>query len=253
MEGYRSSLNPIFKLAGEDYSASPALEMLFKQFKKSFDRNTIQVPHWDVNIVLLALKEPPYEPAWDPPLVEFTMKTLFFVSLATANRVSEIAALSDQVGWAPYDSIVLSFAPRFLAKNESYSHSVRRVFKIPPLSSLTDDPNELLLCPVRALKYYLKLTKCNGRADRLFVSPRNLSRPLSTNAISYFLRSTISNSFLSVPDQSQRLTRVNAHEIRAVAMSLRFKYNISHVNIFRRAFWRSYSIFCSRYLKRYIS
>lgn len=249
IEGYRSSLNPIFKLACEDYTSSPALEMLFKSFKTTFDRDILKVPPWDVNVVLLALKDSPYEPAWYPPIAEFTRKTLFLISLATAHRVSEMAALSSQVGWASDGSVTLSFAQGFLAKNESYKHLINRTFKIPPLSSLTNDDNELLLCPVRALRHYLRLTKSNDRSDRLFVSPRDFSKSLSSNAISYFLRSTISKSFNSVTNHSRGFARVNAHKIRAVATSLRFKYNVNQVNIMKKAFWRSESVFCQRYLR----
>ena len=48
------------------------------------------------------------------------------------------------------------------------------------------------MCPVRALKFYLEATKeVLPRPRSLFVSVRDKSRPLSKNAISFFLRETI--------------------------------------------------------------
>ena len=44
------------------------------------------------------------------------------------------------------------------------------------------------------------------------------------------------------------ITKVNAHAIRAVATSLRFKYNMDQIEIIKSAYWRSNSIHCSRYL-----
>ena len=142
------------------------------------------------------------------------MKTIFLVALATANRVGEIQALSNQVGFLRDGSVMLSFESKFLAKNESHRLAVNRDFKIPALSSITDDREEILLCPARAVKYYLKLTACQGRAKNLFVSPRDPTRPLSKNACSAFLKEAIKKAYENVSDGNRALTKVNAHEIR---------------------------------------
>ena len=124
-----------------------------------------------------------------------------------------------------------------------------RDFKIEGLSSLTTDPSELLLCPVKAVKKYLKMTQTSGRAKRLFVSPRNFKKPLSKNAISFFLKKVITDAYKDIPDKIIKLTEVNAHEIRAISTSLRFKYNMNQVALIKNAYWRSNTIFCSRYLR----
>ena len=71
------------------------------------------------------------------------------------------------------------------------------------------------------------------RADALFASPGNSSRALSKNAISLFLRRTINTAYSTISPRITNLTRVNAHEIRAVATSLRFKYNLNQVSIIK--------------------
>ena len=239
IEGYRACLNPFFKLAGEDYTNTPILEMLFKSFRKDIKREGPKIPPWDINVVLQALRDDPYEPAWQVSLLDFTKKTLFLVSLATVNRVNELAALNHQVGWAQVGSIILSFAPDFIARNKTHKHFVNRTFIIKPLSHFTDKEEDLLLCPVRAIKHYLRLSKANPRSKRLFVSPRDCNKALSPNGISYFLRTTIKSAFINISDDHILSTRVKAHEVRAIAVSLRFSYNISHVNLIKKAYWRS--------------
>ena len=247
--GYRAALSPIFKLAGSDFDNSVELDLLFKAFKKAAPREGVRPPHWDVNIVLFALEVHPLEPMSASCIREATMKTLFLIALATAHRVGELQALSSNVGFSRDGSALLAFAPEFIAKTESLSRPVARDFRIEALSSLTDDRSELLLCPVRAIKKYLKLTRSPGRASRLFVSPRDFSKPLSKNAISHFLKNVILSAYECIPPQVKTLTRVNAHEIRAVATSLRFKYNLGQVSLIKRAYWRSNTVFCSRYLR----
>ena len=80
------------------------------------------------------------------------------------------------------------------------------------------------------------------------MSPRDFTKPLSKNAISFFLRKVISDAYSNIPEEWVKISCVNAHEIRAVATSLRFKYNIEQVDLIKSAYWHSNTIFCSRYL-----
>ena len=125
--GYRAALAPLLKLHDQKFENSVELGLLFKSFKKSGERERIRPPHWDVNVVLLSLKVAPFEPLRNAPLKEMTMKTLFLVALATANRVGELQALSDQVGFSHDGSVLLSFSSTFLAKAETISHVTNSV------------------------------------------------------------------------------------------------------------------------------
>ena len=247
--GHRAALLPIFKLSGSDFSDSVELNLLFKAFKRKAPSGGIRPPHWDVNLVLLNLKEAPFEPLTASNITECTIKTIFLTALATAQRVGELQALSNNIGFGRDGSLLLSYSPDFLAKTETLINQVNRSFKIETLSSITNDRQELLLCPVRAIKKYLKLTDSPGRAKKLFVSPRNFSKPLSKNAITLFLKKAIAHAYDNISPHLTKLTRINAHEIRAVATSLRFKYNLSQVALIKHAYWHSNTLFCSRYLQ----
>ena len=84
-------------------------------------------------------------------------------------------------------------------------------------------PDELLLCPLRALQIYLSRTSSlSHRPCFLFASPRS-PRPLSKNALSFFLRSVI---LQSLPSSSSSLS-VRAHSICGMATSTAFSRDVS--------------------------
>ena len=121
-----------------------------------------------------------------------TQKVLFLVSLATARRVGELQAVSREVSFSGSDAY-LSYFPEFRAKTESAVNPLPRSFCVRSLDDFVGDlPEELLLCPVRALRSYLARTSSLvSRPRNLFVSPRSPSHSLSKNALSFFLRVVI--------------------------------------------------------------
>ena len=165
---------------------------------------------------------------------------LFLLALATAKRVGELQALSSVVTFVHGDAC-LSYVPQFVAKSESLTRSIPRSFLVKSLSDFAaglDD--DLLLCPVRALRIYLdRLSSLSPLRHRLFVSPRRPTRPLSKNAVSFFLRDVITSAGASRPE----VGRVRAHDIRA------FHRNWSVSAVLESATWSSSSVFSSFYLR----
>ena len=104
-----------------------------------------------------------------------TWKTSFLLALALAKGVNELHGLSFCVrhsrGWR---SCTFSFLSDFIAKtqNPSVSDPHCDEFSVPSLDDFVDgDRDELLLCPIRALRKYLSWKKqyCPG-IESLFVS-----------------------------------------------------------------------------------
>ena len=97
-------------------------------------------------------------------------------------------------------------------------------------------PEDLLLCPVRALSAYLDRT--SGIVNRprvLFVSSTCPSRAMSKNGISYMLREVIVQS-----GASSRCGQVpRAHSISGVATASAFFHNWSLRSVLEAAAWRS--------------
>ena len=176
-----------------------------------------------------------------------TKKTLFLVSLATAKRVSEIQALSKTVA-AIGNDLVMSFQPHFIAKTERVDAPVPRIFCVLSLREFAGDLEEgSLLCPVPALNIYLRRTSSVVvRASSLFVSPRSPSRPISKNAVSYFLREVISEAGAVRQDVAAPL---RAHSVRGVATSVSFLRNWLISKVLEAATWQSHSVFASFYFR----
>ena len=149
-------------------------------------------------MVLQFLHGPPFEPL--ASLRALTQKVLFLVSLATAHCVGELQAVSREVSFSGSDAY-LSYLPEFCTKTESAVNPLPRSFCVRSLDDFMGDLlDELLLCPVRALRSYLARTSSLvSRPRTLFVSPRSPSRSLSKNALSFFLRDVISQAYLSPP------------------------------------------------------
>ena len=110
-----------------------------------------------------------------------------------------------------------------------------------------DLPEELLLCPVRALSIYIKRTSyIKPRPRTLFVSPRYPTRGISKNAVSFFLRSLISSAGALGGDEGQS---PKAHNVRPMATSVAFMKNWSLTRVLEASTWRAQSVFASFYLR----
>ena len=198
-------------------------------------------PAWDLSKVLRFLICDAFEPLRDTPLRALSKKVLFLLALATAKRVGELQALSRIVSFVGGDAC-LSYVREFVAKCESLTCSIPRSFLVRSLSGFAaglDD--DLLLCPVRALRIYLDRTLYLAPSRRrLFVSPSCPTRAMSKNAVLFFLRSVVHGAEVG-PGR--------AHDIRGVSTSVAFHRNWSVSTVLDAATWSSSSVFTSFYLR----
>ena len=202
-------------------------------------------PAWDLSVVLLFLNSSAFEPLSQAPLRTLSQKTLFLLALAMAKRVGELQALSSVVPFVGSDAC-LSYVPQYVAKSESLSRTIPRSL-VKSLSDFAAGLNEdLLLCPVCALRIYLDRTRpLTPIRHRLFVSPRRPSRAMSKNAVSFFLSEVIHAAGASRP----KVGSVRSHEIRGVSTSVAFHRNWSVSVVLESATWSSSSVFSSFYLR----
>ena len=251
VKGYRAALNQVFSLKDMDLAKSSEISMLFKHFKKSCPPREVRSPAWDVALVLSSLRGPPYEPLREAHLKDLTLKTIFLLALASSKRVGELHAISYKVshskGW---NEITFTFIPEFVAKNQDPSKTDPRFwsFSVPSLEDFVGgEEDELTLCPVRAVRTYLKRTKHRRpECKRLFVSTKESQNQITKNSISYWVKEVIRRAYEkghSVPPKAK------AHELRAVGTSLVFKKNLSINQILQAGTWKSQNTFTSFYLK----
>ena len=256
-------LSASFRFLLPDFSSHPVLHDLLRSFRIERPLTSSRVPPWDLSLVLSLLRGAPFEPLVSCSL-DLTQKLLFLLSLATARRVGELQAVAADVSSSRGDAF-LSYLPEFRAKSESASRPLPRSFRVPSLSDFVGSlPDELLLCPVRALRIFLRCTSSlSPRPRSLFVSPRSPSRSLSKNALSYFLRSVIlqslslaptssslpSTSSASLAASSASGSSFRAHSVRSVATSTAFARNVPVSSLLEAASWGSASVFTSFYLR----
>ena len=151
------------------------LHDLLRSFCLERPLSSSQVPPWDVLRVLHFLRGRPFEPLASSSLRDLMQKVLFLVSLATARCMGELQAVSREVSFCGSD-VLLSYLPEFQAKTESSVNPLPHSFFVRSLVDFVGDlPEELLLCPVRALQHYLSRTAS--------VSPR--PRSLSLSSLSF--------------------------------------------------------------------
>lgn len=114
---------------------------------------------------------------------------------------------------------------------------------------LGPEEEERVVCPVRALGYYLdKTKKIRGPSSNLWWSVKNPSWPLSKNALLSFLRDFITKAHSRIQEDILPNCKVKAHDIRVVTTLFTFRHNMSLSSILQSTYWKCKSIFMSYYL-----
>ena len=246
IKGYRSMLSAVYFSILPDISSSRFMRELIRGLEnKTLKKVGSPFPSWNLVKTLEYLKGPMFEPLDKCDWRQLTKKTLFLVALATAKRVGELQAISTSVSFQNRD-ILLSYLPEFVAKTETLKNPIPRSFLLKSLTPGEEETGveECLLCPVRALRIYLQRSETLSHRPRsLFVSPSNPKRPISKNAISFFLRETIAQAASLSTDQCR------AHDVRGISASASFWSNWPLSKILEAACWRSANVFANHYLK----
>ena len=251
---YLAALNTVLAVKrGQKISKIPELLAMLKAFKQEDMRAKFRPPAWDLNVVLRHLRQSPYEPLDQAPFEALTRKTAFLLALATAARVSEIHAIDVtriRFEQTRHGAVHLGLCWDFLAKNQLPGQP-DRTFLIPPLSSIvgSEEEEELFLCPVRALKEYLRQAEPRRKGrKRLFLPISSTSRAeVSRNTLALWLRSTILAAYDS--EGLDHPVAHNPHEIRALASTMALHRNCSIPSIMEGCFWKSNTVFASHYLR----
>ena len=261
IQGYRSCISKVFLARGIDISHDRDLNMLVRNFAIERPVQHREAPRWDLMVVLRLLMKPPFEPMNMASVADMTRKLAFLLTLATAKRNSEVWAFSADVRFGQdYNAATLSFLPNFLAKtmDPSRPETAYAPVTIPALGpSMGEDLPDRFLCPIRALRYYLKLKHKgldpNNRFRRLLCAFKlGHIGDISKQTVSGWIRQLIKQAYSAVQDEDiPHLTHTNfqARELRAFASSLAFHQNYSLKQVMEAASWRNNNTFVSFYLR----
>ena len=259
IEGYRTAIGHMLRaVRGEDISKDPHLTNLFANFARDITKRRNSVPSWNLALVLQTMTQPPFEPLEEVSMKMLTLKTVFLFTLASASRRSEIHALTREslMREEHWQSVSVSPDMNFVAKTELANKgvSVLQSITIKALSTIvgSDLPEDLTLCPVRALRIYLNRTDGirSDKQKKLFIAFKaGHSQDIHRNTISGWIKKAIVTAHDIASPDTQQLYRVKAHEVRALSTSWAFLRNISLDHIMHAGTWKHHTTFTSYYLK----
>ena len=153
---YLSMLSGVFRFVLPELSSHFVLHDLLRSFRLERPLSSSRVPPWNLLVVLQFLRGPPFEPLASASLRSLTQKVLFLVSLATAHCVGELQAVPREISFSGSDAY-LSYLLEFRAKTKSVVNSLPRSFCVRSLKDFVGDLSDELLCPVRALRFFILL------------------------------------------------------------------------------------------------
>ena len=210
-------------------------------------------PKWDLSLVLSHICKAPFEPLHEASLLHLSMKTAFLLTMATARRVSEVHAFAidkEHFRLSNIDgSLIIRTQVGFLAKNQLPTRASDSI-KIPKLSNFCarNDSFSWLLCPIRAIKVYLKRTKIlRKNRNRLFIPTRG-DHDINKSTISKWVKYTIKHAYKAISTNQIKLLK-----IRALPASWACLNFIPLDEIIKAAVWSNSLIFASHYLRDFSS
>ena len=249
IKGYRSAIASTLKhFTSVDFSSHPVLSDVIRSMDLEKPAVSRVVPHWDLALVLDSLKKSPFEPLSSCSLKCLTQKTVFLIALASGRRRSEIHAFSAAPGSvkfsADFSAVELHFFPGFLAKNQLPSVAGVPI-EIPALSG--SDMNSVL-CPVRALRIYMRRTSFFRRnRKRLFISYiKAYDKEICASTISRWIVDTVRFSY---EDSGSSSGKICAHELRALSSSFAWLNRVPLDSVLKAGYWHSENSFIRFYLR----
>ena len=262
--GYRTALSSHYSASVVDLSAQ-IFSNLIKSYFRDKPVSSRILPSWNLSVVLDALKRSPFEPLSVATIKYLTLKTVFLISLATGRRRSEIRAVSFKNISSTLEgaNVVYSLPLKadFLTKNQlaSANLDISKAILVPSLKeTLGPDlwrTEDKFLCPVRALRIYLKRTKFMRRKRQLLFLPisPNIDREIASSTVSSYIVQTIKFSYAEkglVQTLLDRGVKIKAHHVRSAASSWAFlRGKCSLQQLMNACFWRAQTTFSSHYLK----
>ncbi|MES9882153.1 MAG: hypothetical protein ABW185_14870 [Sedimenticola sp.] len=239
------------KNAARFVGSDPKLSAMIRYFARNRFISRTVTPRWNLTSVLWSLCSAPYEPLSQASLLNLSIKTAFLLAFATAKRRGELHALSCADGHMSLaqDSVTFTLEPGFLAKTQTLFQTPDPII-VPALPRGSRSPiTDRYLCPVRAIKIYLKRTK-KLRQNRLrFFIPTLSTRDVSKATISRWICRAITTAYAGLSSIPRSRFGTRAHEVRAVATSWAFRSGVPLSRIMQAASWRHHNTFSRFYLR----
>ena len=192
------------------------------------------------------------------PKLLYAYKLAFLLGMATVARSSELHTLSRDPRLCKFSSdkdtgqqtLTVFTRPGFVLKNE-HPQAKRVPFVIPSLKHMVG-PNEKeqFLCPVRAVLVYRSRTPDGAYPTGNDILLRHPTPGINTKSgvVALWMRKCTGIE-LAYDTAKLDKTQVNAHEVRAVALSLIHYHHASIEEVCKGGKWRSKQSFFNHYLR----
>ncbi len=212
------------------------------------------VPPWDLEVVLRALSQPPFEPLTSVGLKELSLKTTLLLALASAKRIGDLHAFSvdsNCIRFGPGDcSVTLRPRMGYVPKSLSTPFKTQTV-SLSALSSEStasrDADAQTSVCPVRALRIYIDRSASFRQSDQLFVCYGGCARgrAVSKQRLSHWIVDAITAAYTSQGLECP--LHIRGHSTRAIASSWAWSRGMSIRDICVAAGWSSQNTFARFY------
>ena len=173
---------------------------------------------WDLPTVFKYLAGPLFKPLCAAPLKSVAIKTAFLIQLASARRVSWVHSCRIVPSHMRWENGGVHLLPSLLLdKNQSMSFTLSSVFL---LSLKEHSPDDKVHCPLRALRWYLKLTEpLRGAEKALFIISKELYKKASKGTVAGWVKEAISGAYLHLSNEQREQMGIRAHDTRGVAIT----------------------------------
>ena len=210
------------------------------------------LPVWDLQLVLRALRDAPFEPMLETRLDWLTWKTAFLLAITTARRVGEIKAFSADTRYLQLTpaGVRLRLNPFFIPKVNSETNREAEIFLVPfcPRSHPSSRCTLYRLCPCRAIQKYINATAVFRQTDQFFVcygKGPSRGKAASKMTISRWVRRCITEAYKASKVNPPK--GVRAHSTRAQAATWAQFNNTPVSDIIKTATWSSECTFATHY------
>ena len=262
MENYRSAIAYYWKsiLGYEIPENDQVLSDLFRGFKRERPFPSKHVVQWDILLVLKFLQSPRFRNTSATSDKDITLKTAFLLAMASGKRGSELHALQAEVEWlSQCDKRFVRLRPNlsFVSKTHltSGGKGVLVPFTIPALPSKEGvSEDDLQLCPVRTLEFYLNRVKSFRTSNQkaIIISyQRGHEKDLHQQTLSRYIKELIVLAHTKQDPTTVEKLVVRPHSVRHVATSLHALRSCSLDELLKAGAWASSNVFLSHYAQSF--
>ncbi len=239
---------------GQSIGRDPMVVSFLKGARRLHPPRPPSVPPWDLEVVLRALSQPPFEPLTSVGLKELSLKTALLLALASAKRIGDLHAFSvdsDCIRFGPGDcSVTLRPRMGYVPKSLSTPFKIQTV-SLSALSSESAASREAdaqtSVCPVRALRIYIDRSAGFRQSDQLFVCYGGCARgrAVSKQRLSHWIVDAITAAYTNQGLECP--LHIRGHSTRAMASSWAWSRGMSIQDICVAAGWSSENTFARFY------